>query len=328
MIVSTTVTIGLLVSLVFFVRMRANVDGTTLLVAWNWGLAGWLAWLLAWTADSYFQPSEGIRDQLWFAAAILLPCPFIAVLGARNPGARAWTAFVLVPLILVLGWPAATVWNGAQPRPLLLEGPSLMGFVVVAVMGAGNYFGTRFTLPALGTMGSMLLTIAPFSGIVPIEMTDEILRSIASLLLVVNCLLTAGLLAEPMPDERPGPASSTSSSADLKVAERTTTSDLVSSATSDDCHDGHYDRLWVDFRDYFGIVWAKRVMDRLNDLLARETLPVRMEIDGLRWNQSLPTTEGERSPVYVRADRSLRWLLRRFVDDAWIDRRLSSPPIE
>ena len=305
--VATIATTGLLVSLVLFVRMRKRVVGTTLVNAWNWGLAAWLTWLAAWVVDCYLQSSDGVRDQLWFAAAILMPCPLIAVLGARNPGAHAWTAFVLVPLILVLGWPAATVWEAGQPRPLLLEGPTLMGFVVVAVMGAGNYFGTRFTLSACGVALSLLLTIAPFSGLVPFELTGETVRSIAAFSLVASCLFTAGCLAEPLPDRRPSPTSSPELPASLGVVQ----------------HDGHYDRLWLDFRDYFGIVWAKRVMDRLNGLFARDSLPVRMDIDGLHWSERMPD-DAERAEIYVQADRSIRWLLRRFADDAWIDQRLPS----
>ncbi|MFO1092104.1 MAG: hypothetical protein U0992_02170 [Planctomycetaceae bacterium] len=29
----------------------------------------------------------------------------------------------------------------------------------------------------------------------------------------------------------------------------------------------------------------------------------------------------------ARVDHTLRWLLRRFVDDAWIDQRLMRPPV-
>src|SRR5207248_1708172 len=41
------------------------------------------------------------------------------------------------------------------------------------------------------------------------------------------------------------------------------------------------DRVWRDFRDLFGIVWARRIQERFNDEARKQGLPLRLGIDGL-----------------------------------------------
>ena len=106
-----------------------------------------------------------------------------------------------------------------------------------------------------------------------------------------------------------------------------------------------FDRLWFDFFDLFGIVWGRRIQDRVNDIANLEQLPARLELDGFVWPQAstksnLPVArdgevsltnqpmsiqqERDRAAVEARIEHILRWLLRRFVDASWIDSRLGS----
>jgi len=41
------------------------------------------------------------------------------------------------------------------------------------------------------------------------------------------------------------------------------------------------DRVWRDFQDLFGIVWARRVQERFNDDARRQRLAVRLGMHGL-----------------------------------------------
>ena len=104
-----------------------------------------------------------------------------------------------------------------------------------------------------------------------------------------------------------------------------------------------FDQLWFDFFDLFGIVWGRRIQDRVNFIANQDRLPVRLEIDGFVWTPqvvaSVPAVNGS-SPsgqsikestnddarnAEARLEHILRWLLRRFVDPVWIDRsRLGS----
>jgi hypothetical protein len=82
------------------------------------------------------------------------------------------------------------------------------------------------------------------------------------------------------------------------------------------------DRLWSDFRNLFGIVWAHRLQERINAEAAREQWPVRLTPSGLVWQSE---AESARAQALPRVEHILRWLLRRFVDDAWIAERLLPP---
>jgi hypothetical protein len=106
-----------------------------------------------------------------------------------------------------------------------------------------------------------------------------------------------------------------------------------------------FDQLWLDFFDTFGIVWGRRIQDRVNALAEREKLPLRLELDAFVWKNkpALPNSSPQHSedsphpaqsvlPVQsqieaeVRLEQILRWLLRRFVNPTWIDKRLGSNP--
>jgi hypothetical protein len=282
-------TAGLIVAGPILARARTGLKGTTLTSAWGWLVVGLTVWTAAWlagTVTSRVDPS--VADQLWYAAAVLMLCPSIAVLGARRPGARVWAWFVLLPLVVVLGWPALIAWDYArlQVSSLELELPAVIGFALVLVMGAGNYFGTRFTTASLLYAASILLVVAPFSPAVP----DAFPESERARIWATVCLTAA-----------------------LAVAAR--------QALRESTAPKSFDRLWIDVRDFFGTVWAKRLMDRVNDMAAREAWPLRLEMYGLVWTRDDLDAEA-RTATLARLDHTLRWLLRRFVDPGWIDERV------
>ncbi len=189
-----------------------------------------LLWTGAWFATSIWSRSDrAIADRLWYAIAVLMLCPPVAVLGARRPIVRVWTWFVLLPLLLVLGLPLAVGWGSGPPYPRLeLELPATLGYVLVLVMGAGNYFGTRFTLASSLFAMSLLLLVVPVSAVVPdVGLSPERSRLWATLAFAAAAM-----------------------SARLQARRDGSTRNPL-------------DRLWLDFRDTFGIVWAKRIQDRI-----------------------------------------------------------------
>ena len=73
--------------------------------------------------------------------------------------------------------------------------------------------------------------------------------------------------------------------------------------------------LWLRYRDLFGIVWAKRVMDRVNQLLRRESLPMEITLDGIHiHSQNGPPTDAQLN----RAIELYCWVLRRFADNEFL----------
>ncbi|MGE3313467.1 MAG: hypothetical protein AB7O26_00035 [Planctomycetaceae bacterium] len=266
------------------IRARSAVRHTTLTTAWTWSLAALIAWCAA--ALLFLGAklaNHPLADQAWYFVSVISLCPPVAVLGAKRPGSRVWNFFVLLPLLFVLGSPAVTAWNSdLTVTPLSIETPWLIGHGLVIVMGLGNYLGTRFTLAALLAAVAMILLLVPVGGA---GGDAASLRSIALL------LLSAAIWSARF-------------------------------AARGQSHPAGFDRVWNDFRDQFGIVWARRVQERLNDTGRKEKWPCRLELSGFHWNEPLDPSAGETANPQIA--HALRWILRRFVDPEWIDARIRS----
>lgn len=273
-------------------RARGDVRHTTLTSAWRWAMTAVIAWGVVWCLEISRSITADWLDPLWYGVALLAVCPPIAVLGARRPGAGVWTAFVVLPLLAVLGWPLLTLWaSGGELRSLRLETPQLLGFVLVLLMGAGNYLGTRFSLSGALYVVALCLVVAPVSAVAPTFLQDSsILRQLATI-----CLGLAVYLAQRRP--------AASGSREPGIV-----------------------RLWLDYRNLFGIVWAKRFQDRLNGIAQQQHWPARLSDRGIHWSAASPV-EGnsiDTSETEARVEQTFRWLLRRFVDPEWINERLAT----
>jgi hypothetical protein len=273
-------------------RMLANrsrtVRGTTLDHPWIWMVLALTVWVLAQVAN--LEPlglPPGWRSRIGFFAFTLLLAPFVSVLGAKRPNSRAWDWFVVIPMLVVINWPVITSGVFGSSQQLVdLEAPALMGAIVVLVMILGNYFGTVHT-PLVILLGTALLIgLTEFSQILPrfAEAADAS-RVVVSAGLLITLCLAPRLLARQMP------------------------------------HRTGYLRVWLDFRDWFGILWTKRLMDRLNQTAAAKQWPVRFGLDAIH-EEAKSSDPANRD---AEIDHALRWLLRRFTDDHWIDQRLKIP---
>ena len=90
------------------------------------------------------------------------------------------------------------------------------------------------------------------------------------------------------------------------------------------------DRLWLDFRDWFGVVWGLRIAERVNASAAMYGWNVRLSWQGLV-SSNQPTDPGLESGSQTTAaelERSLCTLLRRFVSEEWIDQRLAADVVD
>lgn len=228
------------------------------------------------------------QDQFWFWAAVTGCCPFISVLGSRRPTSRVWNAFIILPLIAVLGWPALTaLWQFPNLHLLQIQLPGLMGFGLVLVMGVGNYQGTRYGLSALTIgLGLSLIVISVSNLIESSENPPILMRAIGALCVAAG--VTHGLwqAGRPFIDE------------------------------------SRFDRTWFDFRDLFGIVWSIRIQERINQIATIENWSVRLGPEGFHWDEARPE---ERFRTEERLVHSLYWHLWRFVEPNWIAERLNEP---
>jgi hypothetical protein len=82
------------------------------------------------------------------------------------------------------------------------------------------------------------------------------------------------------------------------------------------------DRLWLEFRDLFGVLWALRLAERVNSAAALTNSDLVLRWSGFQTSAGGRITESL-SPDAIRILRQgLENLLRRFVSRAWIAERL------
>ncbi|MBL8818300.1 MAG: hypothetical protein JNL58_19895 [Planctomyces sp.] len=284
------------VCLAAFVRLlllrRSALARTSLAHAWRWLLISVIPIALMQLCHlNKDQIAPGVLNgSEWLAGVMLMTAP-IAVLGARRPGARAWPWFVVLPLIIVLLWPAVSELLSNRGRePLTAGTPALMGFVIAGLMGFGNFFGTRNTLSAMFYFTAVAFPLLPVAGY-----RDQFWLSP---LFSAPALLVSGLLA----DHRYQTLVQVPKGSAFEAA----------------------NRLWLIFRDFFGIVWAKRVMDRMNLFAARERWTVTLTLDGFLCgavDSSLESCAVDNAAM-KRPVETLVWLLRRFADTEWLQEQL------
>ena len=82
------------------------------------------------------------------------------------------------------------------------------------------------------------------------------------------------------------------------------------------------DKAWDDFYQAYGLVWAARVGNRVNEELARIEGDAVLGPAGMAFADEETVVAEQRVVVYERAESTLRWLWARFVDDDWIESRL------
>ncbi|MFV0444210.1 MAG: hypothetical protein ACK5Q5_11635 [Planctomycetaceae bacterium] len=272
---------------------------TTLVAAGRWSVAALAAWGWAWLSDAWPVLRLGWHaDLCWYLTAVLALCPPLAVLGAKRPGIRVWSWFVILPLLAVFVSPVvsplllSSTSDGARiPTPLLI------GYAVVLLMGAGNYVGTRYALCAALFAVAVCSLLGPLSDAAPeMPLSPPQLRQLAT------ACLSVALLGAGFQSIRPTAGGS------------------------------RLDRLWLDYRDTFGIVWGRRLLERFNQRAAQENWSWRLADFGF------VATNGRRgvpSPdETANLEAAMRWFLRRFVDDNWYAARTpsttasNSPPTE
>ncbi|MGZ0164153.1 MAG: hypothetical protein ACKVII_09565 [Planctomycetales bacterium] len=291
---SAVIVANLLICLWVVARSLKRLRQTTLPTAVWCAIAG-LAIAAVAQSIELINPAQstGWVDIGWYLAAVVLLCPGIAVLGARRPGASAWAFFVLLPLVLVLMWPAVASFQVARLADSIeIEVPALVGFGIVLIMSGGNYFGTRYTMSTLYYAAAIVLVVAPMSVAAP-DFFPE--RSMARFMAALGFLLAIG------------EASSRSNAAPNDEISR-------------------FDVLWFDFMDSFGMVWAKRVMDRVNESARHEKWTMQLELHGFVPLAESPSAE-ELLRTEERIEHTFRWLLKRFVDPEWIDARLQTSTV-
>ena len=260
---------------------KSSLGGTTLLAPWNWSLVSLLA--IA-TSEVLVGLGGSLSRSEWpvplrFAAAMTTFCPMMAVLGAKRPQDRGWQ-FIVLSLWAILSLPSFKwlLFGGVQE----IHSARFWFLVALTLVGAANGITTRFWPSSLLVCAGQMALVAPY-----LPATQCLLPGAqAPLSGLLAIVVAGGLLASGLP--RGAPAAKP------------------------------LDRVWLDFRDAFGAVWALRVAERINASAAMHGWPVVLGWRGFRDREN----GGPAEAVPEIAADNLRTLLRRFVSPAWIDARL------
>ena len=285
-------------------------------MSWWWAFAALAPVVMVTVAECFsLQATPAWRAGASYLSAIMLLTPLISILGARRPGADAWPWFVVLPMILVLLWPVIPqLLQGSSRESLEIGTPAMIGVLLITMMGAGNFFGTGHTSAVLVFVVAVVLYLLPVSGWLPAKACPHPVWP-ATLLAVASVL----------------------------VAERIQFLETQILAATDLRQQA--DRVWYLFRDLYGIVWSKRVMDRINQFVPREKWTVQLTLDGFAsaadyrvsatTADSLQDSTSESSaaePADI-ADELLQrpleimcWVMKRFASEDWLYQRLKVNP--
>ena len=276
------------------IRLTRSVRQTSLIGATAWAI--WFQLTLTVTTIATLAKDRippGILDQFWYLTAVSALCPFVAMLGARRGRLVEWSLFIVLPLIVVLEWPAlAQISACLNGQRLELETPTVLGYFLVLTMSLGSYivYPTRFS-PAI-------ICWAHAWGAAILSLNNSLTESIAaySPIRVGNHVY-------------------------LAIALQVLSWCAMYWASKHQSRCVGWDRVWHDFQGWFGGVWAARIMARINEVALREQWPWRLTPDGLR-----PVSPDMPNPCSATTDpkveHAFRWLLKPFVDPEWIDARL------
>jgi hypothetical protein len=241
----------------------------------------------------------------------------MALLGAKRPQNLAWQ-WIVFSFWIIAALPAIQGLVLQPSEPLEVSTVWRWFYAILLLISAVNYLPTRYASASLlATAGQIVL----FSPYLPTGLIAH-----GSPLLGIPMLCGAVCLAR-----------------------------LVSNFPFTRQHSWRGDapplagwtRVWIDFRNAYGLVWGARVMERIESLLQSSKAPAWLQWDGFHF----PSLEAERTdhddaqPVgpdaiaYTASEQQadlhnkmaavetgIRNLLRRFVSNEWIDRRLNAPP--
>lgn len=284
---STSAIVALLTlsALAVLIGQWRQVRGTTLVACVGWSLACVLSVaaveLLA-ALGGQSSPSHASLQPLRFVAAMSVFCPPMALLGAKRPQDLPWQ-FVVLTLWVVLSLPG-------------LEGLAFGGMEEVHPARAW-FLGA---LVAVATLNSLCTRFWPSA--------------------LLTCMAQIALVGPHLTPDRGGAFVGWAPLAGLALLVAAWA--LMAVGWPRPAVDGQpLDRVWRDFRDGYGAVWALRVMQRMNASSEMYDWPVTLGWRGFaeRHQGSMPDA------VPVAVDDSLRTLLRRFVSPEWIDARLAEP---
>jgi hypothetical protein len=279
------VIIALLSGFAVLLSGRRAIWQTTLVAVWWWTLLALIVWSGVELAAALWgeDSREGLLGPLRWATITLSFCPAVALLGAKRPQQKAWN-FVVVSLWAVVALPAAE--NFFLHRGQKLEMGDARGWFlwIFIFLGPINFVPTRHWLASLMLAAGQIVAFSSSLALLHWPMVPK--PELVGLLLAGAALVVAWLSSR-------------------------RASDAASS----------YDRLWLDFRDTFGLLWGLRVQERVNATARQNGWDLELTWSGFRHRASVEPLAEIDPAIESMLRTTFRGLLRRFVSSEWIAER-------
>lgn len=244
----------------------------------------------------------------------------LLILPGAVPLWQAWQANRRTSLLQAVNWAAAawTLWGAAAVTPAapLLRYLALCvtGCAGVAVLGARRPGVGAWNFVVIGLLAVLLLPLA-----------QSALTGAGFPLLFVSAVLAVGVLNY-LPTRLGWAALLTALGCGYEIAqlsERFLTQGprvwsvlwlglvpwVALAGVSRSPPVSAFDRVWLDFRDRFGLVWSQRLREQFNHAALHADWPVVLRWQGLRVLPGSPVPDGEVQAALLTA---LRGLMKRF----------------
>lgn len=290
---SFTAVAATLAAIYLATQIRSLLTTWNVQQAWNWMLAALLSLLMHSIVNiPQLNCDEALISAAAYFAATMLLTPLVTILGARRPGISAWHWFVVLPMVVVLQWPAISQLSGNHWRaPFELSAPSMMGIVVVLIMSAGTFLGTR----------SMIFAALYSSGIV------VLLMSVTDLTTAKTGITSLGAVL-------------------VFIALWMTRRNLIRNLRQIHSSDNSSQRIravWSLFGSLHGFAWTRRVQDRINQFAPRERWTVQLTSTGFEHTEHDVAEESTDEELKQPVDAFI-WVLARFADETWLRQTLQN----
>jgi hypothetical protein len=227
--------------------------------------------------------------RITYLMVLAILAALMSVLGARNPGGGAWAILmVLLVVVFLIPWLEA---GGRLRRAqglgqVQLDSPWTLFYGMLVLAGVTNFLPTRYGLAALA-LGAGL--VVEFLGLTHTGWTAESRAEVWSG--VAWSLSLCWWLAE-WSNRRPSPG-------------RTP-----------------LERVWLSFRNHWGVVWGLRIQERFNRSAELARWPARLTWFGL--TPASPAATEAPAELPEAAEATLRGLIRRFVPPERVDALLNT----
>lgn len=282
-----------------WVRCWRASRGTALRGALVWAALaialGLLAQVVSWL--ELLESGRPWSGRLVYLMVLAVLAGLVSVLGARSPGGGAWAILmVLLVVVLLIPWLEAggRVRRAQWLASFHLDSPWSLFYGLLVVAGVTNYLPTRYGAAACALGAGLVLEYLGLTRTDWAATTRAAIWPAVAWTLALSCGLAEWRAGRSSPARN------------------------------------NLERLWLWYRDHWGVVWALRIQERFNRTAELGRWPIRLTWFGLApapSSSSGPDGSGDLQ-LPPTAEATLRGLIRRFVAPGRIDALLAAEDTE